>query len=86
MFLIASVTGPRFAAAEPADGAIADWPHYGGDAGGSRYSPLTQVNKNNVTELVVAWEYHTGDVSDAAGAVAKANLKRPRSSSTARCI
>ncbi len=75
MFLIASVTGPRFAAAEPADGAIADWPHYGGDAGGSRYSPLTQVNKNNVTELVVAWEYHTGDVSDGSGGRRKSEFE-----------
>jgi quinoprotein glucose dehydrogenase len=47
-----------------ADGAIADWPHYGGDAGGSRYSPLTEINRSNVAQLKPAWEYHTGDVSD----------------------
>jgi quinoprotein glucose dehydrogenase len=54
------------AAAHPAaaDGTIADWPYYGGDAGGSRYSPLTQIDRSNVAELKVAWEYHTGDVSD----------------------
>ncbi len=45
-------------------GQVADWPYYGGDAGGSRYSPLTQIDKGNVKQLKVAWVYHTGDVSD----------------------
>lgn len=51
----------RVAAADPLDG---NWAFYGGDAGGSRYSPLDQINKTNVTELKPAWELHTGDVSD----------------------
>ena len=60
IFLIAAITVAR-----PASNAeIADWPFYGGDAGGARYSPLTQINRSNVTELKVAWEYHTGDMSD----------------------
>jgi len=50
--------------AEPADGPAADWPYYAGDAGGSRYSPLAQIDRSDVTGLQVAWEYHTGDVSD----------------------
>jgi len=29
-----------------------------------RYSPLTQINRDNVSKLKVAWVYHTGDVSD----------------------
>jgi quinoprotein glucose dehydrogenase len=41
-----------------------EWPNYGNDAGGMRYSPLTQINRHNVSTLTVAWEYHTGDVSD----------------------
>src|SRR6516225_8906282 len=41
-----------------------NWPYYGGDAGGMRYSPLTQVNRDNVSKLKVAWVFHTGDVSD----------------------
>jgi quinoprotein glucose dehydrogenase len=41
-----------------------DWPYYGGDAGGMRYSRLTQVNPENVSKLKVAWVFHTGDVSD----------------------
>jgi quinoprotein glucose dehydrogenase len=42
----------------------ADWPYYGGDAGGSRFSPLAQIDRTNVQQLKVAWIYHTGDVSD----------------------
>ncbi len=45
-------------------GAVADWSYYGGDAGGARYSVLTQINTHNVAQLQVAWVYHTGDVAD----------------------
>lgn len=45
-------------------GPVDGWAYYGHDAGGSHYSPLTQIDKNNVKELKVAWTYHTGDVSD----------------------
>ncbi len=41
-----------------------NWPFYAGDAGGSRYSPLDQINTANVSGLKPAWEIHTGDVSD----------------------
>ena len=36
------------------------WPNYGNDAGGSRYSALTQIDRSNVTQLRVAWTYRTG--------------------------
>src|SRR6516225_2287884 len=44
-----------------------DWPCYGHDAGGMRYSPLTQINRTNVSKLKIAWVYHTGDISDGRG-------------------
>ena len=44
-----------------ASGPTAGWPSYGGDPGGSRYSPLTQITPENVTDLEVAWTYRTGD-------------------------
>ena len=47
--------------------AIDDWPFYGHDAGGMRYSPLMQITPANVPKLKVAWIYHTGDVSDGTG-------------------
>ncbi len=38
---------------------------------GDKYSPLTQINRDNVAELALAWEYHTGDVppEDTAGSL-----------------
>jgi quinoprotein glucose dehydrogenase len=38
-----------------------DWPAYGGNALGSRYSTLTQINRSNVANLEVAWTHHTGE-------------------------
>jgi quinoprotein glucose dehydrogenase len=35
-----------------------EWPTYGHDSGGMRYSPLTQINTSNVSGLSVAWVYH----------------------------
>jgi quinoprotein glucose dehydrogenase len=52
---------PECFAAEPAFKADVDWPRTGNDAGGMRYSALTQINRENVEQLAVAWEYHTGD-------------------------
>jgi quinoprotein glucose dehydrogenase len=46
------------------DASAQDWRYYGGDAGGTRYSTLSQINRANVGRLKVAWTYHTGDVSD----------------------
>ena len=37
-----------------------DWPAYGRDAGGSRYSPLTEINRDNIHQLKTAWTYRTG--------------------------
>jgi quinoprotein glucose dehydrogenase len=42
----------------------ADWPFYGHDAGGTRFSPLTQINRQNVGKLKVSWIFHTGDMSE----------------------
>jgi glucose dehydrogenase len=36
-----------------------DWPTYGRDAGAQRYSPATQINAGNVSQLVEAWKYET---------------------------
>jgi len=60
-------------AAEPVDrtGLVADWPSYGGDPGGTRYSPLTQISPENVASLEVAWTFHTGDYAGGRGAGTK---------------
>jgi len=46
------------AAAVPDSG----WPVYGGDEGGTRYSPLTEITPANVGELRVAWTFRTGEL------------------------
>lgn len=43
-----------------------DWPTYGGNNAGSRYSPLTQINTQNVNKLQLAWTFDTGENSDPA--------------------
>jgi len=45
------------AARPPAD----QWAAYGGDAGGSRYSPIAQITRANVSRLAPAWSYRTGE-------------------------
>ena len=37
------------------------WNYYRGDLHGTAFSPLTQITKENVGRLEVAWTYHTGD-------------------------
>jgi quinoprotein glucose dehydrogenase len=49
-------------ASDPGD----DWPAYGHDPGGMRFSPANQITRENVSRLTVAWTAHTGDVSDTA--------------------
>lgn len=38
-----------------------DWPAYGHDPGGQRYSPLQLINRGNVKNMKVAWTFRTGD-------------------------
>jgi quinoprotein glucose dehydrogenase len=37
--------------------------HYGADAGGTRYAPLSQVTPANARDLSVAWTYRSGDLA-----------------------
>jgi quinoprotein glucose dehydrogenase len=37
-----------------------DWMEYNGDGARSHYSPLGQINKNNIRQLKVAWVYASG--------------------------
>lgn len=38
----------------------ADWPSYGRDLSGQRFSPATQINQTNVAKLAEAWQYKSG--------------------------
>lgn len=38
-----------------------DWPEYLGGVDRNHYSAIRQIDTNNVVDLKIAWEYHTGD-------------------------
>ena len=40
--------------------AMQEWPIYGGDAGGTKFSPLADINRANVAGLAPAWEWQPG--------------------------
>jgi quinoprotein glucose dehydrogenase len=44
----------------------ADWPVRAGNEANTRYSSLSQINRENVTTLSLAWTYHTGDSTEGA--------------------
>jgi quinoprotein glucose dehydrogenase len=46
----------------PAQTRATEWRFYGGDEGGTRYSPLRQIDRGNVGRLRRAWVYHTGEL------------------------
>src|SRR5687768_8927374 len=56
LFLFIAVSATTFAADQ-------DWPVYNGDFGGTKYSPLKQINRTNVTRLKPAWIYRCDDMS-----------------------
>ncbi len=44
-----------------------DWPTYGSDAGGLKYSPLEDINRNTVAKLAVAFTWEAGEQNIPAG-------------------
>jgi quinoprotein glucose dehydrogenase len=62
---IAGSLNTEVVAANPDLGATfddGDWQQYGRTPYGQRYSPLNQITTENVSSLVPAWTYQTGDV------------------------
>lgn len=62
--LIALLAGSLLLTSHASAAEGADWPSFGRDAGGSQFSPLTQINPSNVTKLRVAWTHRSGDFVD----------------------
>ena len=56
---------PRRRTAPPASGPTAradvEWPYYAGNLASQRYSPLDQINRDNVGKLEIAWRFQTGN-------------------------
>lgn len=55
-----------------------DYPVYGGNKAGNRYSPLDQVDAGNVRDLQVAWMYDTAEPIDT-------NDSKPRRAREIQC-
>ncbi len=54
LFILFLVASPLAAQQGAKDG---EWRFYGGDAGSTKYSPLDQINAENVSELEVVWRW-----------------------------
>ena len=52
------------AVTDAAPAADQEWASYLGDAGRTHFSPLTDINRSNVTQLTPAWTYHAGDARE----------------------
>ena len=52
--LVLTLINPGFCAHSQVQ-SESDWPNYGNDPGGMRHSALSQINRENVAKLKVAW-------------------------------
>jgi quinoprotein glucose dehydrogenase len=57
--LILAASPLRAQGGQPLTTSHGEWPSYGGDTRGSRYSPLDQVGATNFSSLEVAWRFKT---------------------------
>jgi len=58
---VARLAVPAILAAPLATARAQDWPVFGGDPGGMRYSPLAAIDRANVGTLEMAWTWATGE-------------------------
>jgi glucose dehydrogenase len=64
-----------------------DWPVYGHDPGGMRYSPLKQIDSRNVAKLQLVWSYDTeASTAPAAAVPGRGGRPRMRRSSTSPLV
>src|SRR5271165_5422974 len=62
ILLVAAVVLAAVSAwAQHGAGTNGDWRFYGGDAGMTKYSPLDQINADNVKDLKIVWEWKSNN-------------------------
>jgi quinoprotein glucose dehydrogenase len=61
---IALVLAAALGAPAQTQPAIQEWPVYGGDPGGSKFSPLSEINRTNVAALAPAWEWKPNEAAN----------------------
>src|SRR3970040_254645 len=57
MWLLALLAAMARASGQAQQAPQVEWMHYGGDEGGMRHSPLTDVDAKNLPRLQVAWQW-----------------------------
>ena len=67
MLATLAIAFPAAVRADAAAGAGEQWPVWGGDAGASHFSRLTDITPQNVASLEVAWTHQSGDFADGSG-------------------
>jgi quinoprotein glucose dehydrogenase len=73
--VLALALGCGEAAPLAAGGPVADWPDYGRGKDALAWSPLVQLTPANVRSLALAWEHHSGDVSDGSGDTSRTSFQ-----------
>lgn len=63
LLLSALAAAPALFAQDPSP-LPSTWSHYGADAGGTRYSPLADIDRTNVAGLAQAWVFRTGELGE----------------------
>lgn len=48
----------------PVSSVSAQWDHYGGDLGGTRFAPTSQITPGNIQKLELAWQFRSGDAAN----------------------
>jgi quinoprotein glucose dehydrogenase len=54
---LAALSALLIAAPRRGDRGLREWPHYGGDAAGTKYATLADIHRGNVAQLAPAWEW-----------------------------
>ena len=57
---------PQQDALAAVNGGSANWAHYGYGPKGTRFAPYTQIDKQNIDKLQVAWTYRSGELAEGA--------------------
>ena len=58
LILVAGMSAPAAAQQGAPNG---EWPYYGGDLGGTKYSGLDQIDAGNFNDLEIAWRWRSAD-------------------------
>ncbi|MDF7674789.1 membrane-bound PQQ-dependent dehydrogenase, glucose/quinate/shikimate family [Acetobacteraceae bacterium ESL0709] len=54
---------PKILEAQAGEELGKDWPAWGHSLNGDKYAPFTQINRQNINKLKVAWTYRTGELA-----------------------